>query len=98
LEKGHEPEAWPALDRALAFYARIKRPEMPHSRDVFTLRAASYCLTPPVSPVDLEITNRLLNALGPDAPRGPANILKSRLAAAKGKRDDAKRLLTAVDA
>jgi hypothetical protein len=91
-----EDEAWPAFERAFAFYANVKRPALPRSRDEVRLEAAGELLGPPLSPADAAYAQTLLSALPPATQGARLDIARARLLLHVGDAARARALLDGV--
>ena len=93
LVQGNEQEAWPLIDRALAVYAKIKRPALPADRDAVLVHLVAGALAPPVTPQDLGVATRFFAKVGGRAPTEVLAVLSARMSVCRGKKDEARRML-----
>jgi hypothetical protein len=90
-EEGLEP-----LDRALAYFAKVKRPHLPSTRAEVYAHLAADLMAPPFAPEDLETASAWV-AKADGAPAAELAAVRSAHAAASGDRDAVVAALSKAD-
>ncbi|HEY6107133.1 MAG TPA: hypothetical protein VIV59_14205, partial [Anaeromyxobacteraceae bacterium] len=96
LAKGKDAEASPPLDRALAFFRTVRRPELPHTRGDAALELAAAILAPPIAEADAARAEQLASRAGDGQPARRAVVVAAALSR-RGPSEEAEGQLRSVD-
>lgn len=96
LAKGDDVQAWTRLDRALAFFSTVKRPDLPKTRGEAALHVAAALLVPGVTEAQLAAAERLQAQAGNDA-TAKRLLTLAALQSFRGEREHASKTLAGLD-
>ncbi len=96
LIEGNHAQAWPPLDRALAFFRGVKRPDLPKTRGEVALYVAAGLLAPGATERQLAAAERLQTEAGGDATT-KRRLTLAALQSLRGERGHASATLAGLD-
>ncbi len=93
---GGDTTAWTRLDRALAYFQKVKRPHLPQGRAELHAHLMMGALAEPLRPGDVAAASRWLEGIA-GAPAGEVAALEAAYASARGDRAAARQALARLE-